>query len=249
MAPSAIPASQPQGNEYPFAGIYRVTNPISGESYIGSSNDIPRRLSFHARALIKRKHPNRKLSKAFYEVSGNLTFEIIELCLRDELLARETHWIVTERSQFNLRQVPKEQKPSRKYRIFSINGVQFTSTKAAATHLNVCPTTVRNWLKEYGDDAIIDRSETSKNYLWKSVNIDGIEYPSIQSAMRETGFGKQIVRRKAGIEPIPANTKKFRQPVNIDGVIYRSYREAARKLSRHVSTIMDWHKRGTIQSA
>lgn len=48
-----------------FAAIYRITNPLTGESYIGQSRKVKKRINDHFRLLKKSIHPNPHLQAAY----------------------------------------------------------------------------------------------------------------------------------------------------------------------------------------
>ena len=69
-------------------GIYKITDKISGKSYIGQSIHIFTRWSEHARHIREEK----ELNGIPLEIE-NLTFEILELCSVEELDDKEIYWI------------------------------------------------------------------------------------------------------------------------------------------------------------
>lgn len=69
-------------------GIYLITSP-SGGKYVGSSVDIDRRWKRHLYELTKGTHRNTVLQRAFEKYGKGLRIEVLELCSRDVLLARE----------------------------------------------------------------------------------------------------------------------------------------------------------------
>ena len=69
-------------------GIYKITDKISGKSYVGQSIHIFTRWSEHARNIKKEK----ELNGVPLELE-NLTFEILELCSVEELDDKEIYWI------------------------------------------------------------------------------------------------------------------------------------------------------------
>ena len=69
-------------------GIYKITDKISGKSYIGQSIHIFTRWKEHARHIREEK----ELNGIPLEIE-NLTFEVLELCSIGELDDREIYWI------------------------------------------------------------------------------------------------------------------------------------------------------------
>ena len=73
-----------------MTGIYKITDKISGKSYVGQSIHIFNRWKEHARSIRKEKGINGNDASLKLE---NLTFEILELCSAEELDDKEIYWI------------------------------------------------------------------------------------------------------------------------------------------------------------
>lgn len=72
-------------------GIYKITNKINNKCYIGQSINIERRWKEHLNDDIKL---DRAIGKAFKKYGiNNFTFEIIEICLEEQLDEKEIYWI------------------------------------------------------------------------------------------------------------------------------------------------------------
>ena len=85
-------------------GIYKITNKINGNIYIGLSVDIYRRWQSHKQRYHKKsnKEYNKVLYKAFHKYGiENFTFEIIEECALEQLREREKYWIAYYDSYHN----------------------------------------------------------------------------------------------------------------------------------------------------
>ena len=78
-------------------GIYKLVNQINGKKYIGSSNDVHRRLKEHKRQLLKGNHCNAHLQSAClkYGISSFKAF-LITTCDRKELLSTEQRCLDAE---------------------------------------------------------------------------------------------------------------------------------------------------------
>jgi group I intron endonuclease len=78
-------------------GIYKITNIVSGEYYIGSSIYIQRRFSQHKNYLTKNKHNNTHLQRAWNCYgSQNFIFEVIDTLPHskiDRLLSLEQFYL------------------------------------------------------------------------------------------------------------------------------------------------------------
>lgn len=72
------------------SGIYEIINLTTRKKYIGSSKDIPYRLSYHLSRLSHNKHRNKYLQNSFNKHGANsFVFRVIEYCPVEVLLARE----------------------------------------------------------------------------------------------------------------------------------------------------------------
>ena len=78
----------------PSSGIYRITNLLDGRSYIGQSVDIAERWKQHIKCGLGIDAPNNILYKAMQKDGvENFTFEVLQLCGKDELNNQEVFWI------------------------------------------------------------------------------------------------------------------------------------------------------------
>jgi len=73
-----------------MVGIYCIE--IGERVYIGSSQNIAKRLSEHRKLLEAGTHYNLKLQRAWVK-HGPGEFAIVEVCEREELIEREQYWI------------------------------------------------------------------------------------------------------------------------------------------------------------
>ena len=65
--------------ENKIAGVYKITNIITGDFYIGSSKDIKYRWAIHKCVSVWKQRPGMKLYQAFIKYGLNsFTFDIIE---------------------------------------------------------------------------------------------------------------------------------------------------------------------------
>lgn len=73
-------------------GIYYIRHIVSRKVYIGSSNNIKKRIQHHISELRKNKHKNNYLQNA-YNKYGEESFEfgIVELC--EDLIKNEQYWL------------------------------------------------------------------------------------------------------------------------------------------------------------
>lgn len=83
-----------------ISGIYKITNIITGDFYIGSSKDIKHRWIAHKSSSTFRQHPNSRLYQdiSHYGID-NFTIEIIEET--ESLREREQYYIETLKPVYN----------------------------------------------------------------------------------------------------------------------------------------------------
>lgn len=75
-------------------GIYKITNKVNGNSYIGLSTDIERRWKDHKNEYNWKREFNKTLYQAFQKYGlENFTFEVLEECSPIELSEKEKYYI------------------------------------------------------------------------------------------------------------------------------------------------------------
>lgn len=75
-------------------GIYKITNVLNQQCYIGQSVDIEARWSKHLSTYRLKSAPDYKIYRAMNKYGiENFTFEVIELCDSSLLNEREMYWI------------------------------------------------------------------------------------------------------------------------------------------------------------
>ena len=83
-----------------ISGVYKITNNITGDFYIGSSKNIEKRWVEHGSPSVHKQHPNSKLYKSMAQYGrDNFTFEIIEKT--DNLKEREQYYIEKLNPSYN----------------------------------------------------------------------------------------------------------------------------------------------------
>lgn len=77
------------------SGIYKITNPAVGKSYIGQAVDISARFKQHIKRGLGAETPTKNKLYPAFEKFGveNFIFEILEKCNREELNEKEKFWI------------------------------------------------------------------------------------------------------------------------------------------------------------
>ena len=80
-----------------ISGVYKITNIITGDFYIGSSKNIKRRMACHKAPSMWAIHPNVKLYQAFIEYGlNNFTFEIFELVEETTMLKEKEQYYIEQ---------------------------------------------------------------------------------------------------------------------------------------------------------
>ena len=85
-----------------ISGIYKITNTVTGDFYIGSSKDVKHRLAVHKCQSTWKKCPNNQLylDMKKYGVE-NFVFEILEEVEEEQLKEREQQFIETLKPTYN----------------------------------------------------------------------------------------------------------------------------------------------------
>lgn len=82
-------------------GIYKITNEVTGEFYIGQSANIDERKEQHFR--LEGGKSGHKLYEAMWEYgTRNFKFEVLEECKEGDLAERETYYIETLEPEYNI---------------------------------------------------------------------------------------------------------------------------------------------------
>ena len=83
-----------------ISGVYKITNKITGDFYIGSSKNIKERWAAHKSPSIWKEHPNSKLYKDMAQYGReNFIFEVIEKT--NDLRIREQNFIEQFKPVYN----------------------------------------------------------------------------------------------------------------------------------------------------
>lgn len=85
------------------SGIYKITNNITGDFYIGSAINLYNREAVHFSTLKNNKHHNIYLQRSFNKHGIlNFTFEIICECLKEDLIKLEQFYIDEYKPKYNI---------------------------------------------------------------------------------------------------------------------------------------------------
>lgn len=87
-------------------GIYKITNKINQDAYIGQSTQIEERFKEHKKSYNWEREENKKLYQAFKDFGlNNFSFEVLEECSIEELNNKEQYYInlyKTYPNQYNM---------------------------------------------------------------------------------------------------------------------------------------------------
>ena len=101
--PKGRPAME---NDTLKSGVYVITNTETGETYVGCSNDVKRRIwrHFYNRGRSK----NKLLSKALKTYGREaFTSEVLEYCPKETKFEREDYWLTQYGCEYNTKKVKK----------------------------------------------------------------------------------------------------------------------------------------------
>ena len=85
-----------------ISGIYRITNTVTNDFYIGSSKDVRQRLAAHKCASTWKNHPNIQLYKDMQKYgTDKFVFEILEEVEEEKLKEKEQQFIETLKPTYN----------------------------------------------------------------------------------------------------------------------------------------------------
>lgn len=85
-------------------GIYKITNPVNNEIYIGSAaNGLKKRFWQHKRLLKLDKNPCKYLQRVYNKNPNvDFIFEVLEFCSKEDCIKREQYYIDTLNPKYNL---------------------------------------------------------------------------------------------------------------------------------------------------
>lgn len=85
------------------SGVYKITNKVNGNFYIGSASDLDRRIKRHRYDLRLNQHHSQYLQRAWNKYGEeNFKFEILEYCAVDNILVREQKYLDELKPKYNV---------------------------------------------------------------------------------------------------------------------------------------------------
>lgn len=153
-----------------ISGIYCILNLITGDDYIGSSEDIPSRFSAHRWLLNSNKHHSIYLQRAWNKYGGEaFIFFIIEK-ITESILATEQIYLDKEKPSYNMS--PLATRPVKKtieIHQYSSDGnylKSFNGIREASRILNTSSGKLTDVLK--------GRKRSAAGYLWSYIKYNKI---------------------------------------------------------------------------
>ena len=163
-----------------ICGVYKITNTITGDFYIGSSKDIKRRWREHKKPSTWKRCPNNPMYLDMQKYGlDKFVFEIIEVVEIEQLKVAEQHFIETLKPTYNNyrakgRDAKKFKERQKKYR---------QSEKGKERQKEYEKTDKRKkYLKEYQNQLCCYNGETlTLQALSKRFSKAGIPHPTIEA--------------------------------------------------------------------
>lgn len=95
-------------------GVYKITNLITGDFYVGSTVNFKRRLANHKSPCTHSFYDNRRLYQEIYEYGReNFEFEVLECCT-ENLVECEQKWISELKPTYNTRSAKMDKENAKK---------------------------------------------------------------------------------------------------------------------------------------
>ena len=85
-----------------ISGVYKITNTVTGDFYVGSSNDVKHRLAVHKCPSVWKQYPNKQLYQDMRKYGvDKFDFQILEEVKSDKLKEKEQQFIETLKPTYN----------------------------------------------------------------------------------------------------------------------------------------------------
>ena len=85
-----------------ISAVYKITNTVTGDCYIGSSKNVKLRWAVHKCQSVWKKYPNKQLYQDMQEYgTDKFVFEILEEVEADKLKEKEQQFIETLKPTYN----------------------------------------------------------------------------------------------------------------------------------------------------
>lgn len=150
-----------------ISGVYKITNTITNDCYIGSSKDVKHRLAVHKYPSTWKKYPNKQLYQDMKKYGvDKFEFQILEEVESEQLKKVEQEFVETLKPTYNNYRakgcdIEKFKKCQKKYR---------QSEKGKKAHKKYC-----NKLCSYNGETLTLNALSSRFYRV------GVEQPTIEA--------------------------------------------------------------------
>ena len=192
--------------KYNVPGIYYIQ--INSHSYVGSSNQIIRRLREHKKKLTHNYHDNKFMQRAYnkYKDGGKIYYQILEICSQDELKNREKYWIDKLHPDINIVQDPTMEnttclynssgaKPVYQYSLTGEYIGEFPSVSEAGRQLNKNSRIIS---QAASDNSVF---KSAHGYQWSYHKVDKMSY-YVNNSSKATNKKVEILDTVSGLSKI-----------------------------------------------
>ena len=185
------------------AGIYKIHCKDNGRTYIGSTNNLARRLKEHKRDLREGTHSNTYLQNSYFKYGeDSLSFSVITICSESERFKLEQFYIHITDNLFN--QILEVQDLSHKKRFTSEQTLKRMSVAQGK----------RVWTdrhKKISTETLNNNRHLALLAIYHKVIVvtaEGIqEYPSVSEVCRIFGVDKKTIKKKIEGTAVPKSKK------------------------------------------
>ena len=181
-------------------GIYKITNTITNDCYIGSSKNVECRMSYHKYASVWKHYPTKMLYKAFQQYGlDNFTFETIETTSLEDRRSREQYWIERLQPAYNTISAYTDRKEYAK-QYNKQYGKQYY-----IEHADYRKEYAKQYSKKYYIEHTDDKKEYLKQYNNQLCNYNGevLTLCALRQRLRKMGIEHPTIEAKTYLVKLP----------------------------------------------
>ena len=163
-----------------ICGIYKITNTITGDFYIGSSNDIKRRWADHKKQSRWKQYPNNPLYKDMQKYGvDKFVFEILAEVEIEKLKEKEQQFIEMLKPTYN--QMNAKGLNIERYKEYQKEYQKSDKRKKSKKEYNKTDK-FKKYQKEYNNQLCCFNGETlTLNALRQRLKKQGIDHPTVEA--------------------------------------------------------------------